>query len=152
MNIRQMQESDGQAIYELHIASIKQFCSPFYTPDAIQAWIDLKSPNDYKTNQDNIILVAQSDDEVVGFAHVRLSQKAIKGLYIKPGFEGKGFGKALLREIEKMARESGVEKLELNATLNAVGFYEAMGYRKIEDAVHKLKGGVELKCVRMGGD
>lgn len=48
---------------------------------------------------------------------------------VKKGMRGKGLGKALLLEAEKIAREKGGENLKLHAQVRAVHFYEKCGYK-----------------------
>ena len=53
--------------------------------------------------------------------------------YVDKSLRGKGFGRALLREAERRARELGRRRVQLcTAEKNpALGFYEAQGYQRI---------------------
>ena len=67
------------------------------------------------------------DNAPVGFA-CRVADQ-IELLYVDPRAQGKGVGKALLRDLERAAHAGGVHTLSLVTADNAVGFYESRGYR-----------------------
>lgn len=55
------------------------------------------------------------------------------GLGIHPGFEGKGHGSKMLREIIDLCRTSGFERLELSVSVEnskAIRLYERVGFEK----------------------
>lgn len=58
----------------------------------------------------------------------------IHKVYLLPETQGKGYGKALLQEVEKIARNAGQERLRLDVNYqnNAIGFYEYLGMQKID--------------------
>ena len=52
----------------------------------------------------------------------------IRQMTVAPEFQGEGTGRALLQNIEVDLKGRGVELLELDARVSAVGFYEKLGY------------------------
>lgn len=58
----------------------------------------------------------------------------IHKIYLLPGTQGKGYGKAMIREVAMIARNAGQSKLRLdvNHQNKAIGFYEHLGFEKIE--------------------
>ena len=48
---------------------------------------------------------------------------------VLPEYRGKHLGQAVVVEAEKWMRETGVKKACISSRVNAVGFYEKMGYR-----------------------
>ena len=48
---------------------------------------------------------------------------------VLPEYRGKHLGQAVVAEAEKWMRETGVKKACISSRVNAVGFYEKMGYR-----------------------
>lgn len=59
----------------------------------------------------------------------------IKHLYLQPHLRGRGFGRALLAELERRALEFGAEELVLdtNASLEAAaGLYRSAGFTTVE--------------------
>jgi GNAT superfamily N-acetyltransferase len=150
MHIRNAKDDDRFKIYDLHINSIKHYCSAFYSEEAITAWLELKSPEEYKSLSSNkIIIVAEKDNEIVGFGLINLNKKSIDSLYLKPHMAGKGIGKLLLQKLEEIAQQNQIERLKLCATLNAVKFYHQRGYKGEVKSLFKLSSGVNLSCVEM---
>lgn len=150
MQIRNAENDDCFNIYDLHINSIKHYCSDFYPEKAITAWLELKSPEEYKNHSSNrIIIVAEKDDEIIGFGLISLNKKRIDSLYLKPYMAGKGIGKLLLIKLEEIAQQNQIETLKLASTLNAIEFYHQRGYQGEVKSVLKLSSGVELECVEM---
>jgi N-acetylglutamate synthase-like GNAT family acetyltransferase len=150
MHIRNAKNDDCFKIYDLHINSIKHYCSEFYSEEAIAAWLKLKSPEEYKNHSSNrIIIVAEKNDEIVGFGLINLNKKSIDSLYLKPYMAGKGIGKLLLQKLEEIAQQNQIEMLKLASTLNAVEFYHRMGYQGEVKSIFKLSSGINLDCVEM---
>ena len=58
----------------------------------------------------------------------------IHKLYALPEVQGRGYGKALIKEVAKIARRAGQHtlRLDVNYANRAVGFYERLGFEKIE--------------------
>jgi len=58
----------------------------------------------------------------------------IHKLYLLPSTQGKGYGKALIEEVAMIARNENQTKLRLdvNHQNKAIGFYERLGFEKIE--------------------
>lgn len=150
MNIRPATNYDADKIYELHVSSIKHYCSNFYPEFAITSWVGLKSPAEYKNlPTSRIIVVAEQQSEIVGFGMINLDKATIEGLYLKPGWSDKGVGRLLLEKLESIATQNKIDALKANSTLNAVDFYHHMGYIGNEESLFTLSSGVQLRCVVM---
>jgi GNAT superfamily N-acetyltransferase len=61
----------------------------------------------------------------------------------------RGCGSALVREIERLAKEHGLSRLELAGSLNAEPFYASLGYEVKERSDVALPNGHRLPCVWM---
>ena len=66
----------------------------------------------------------------------------LEDLYVRPAFRGRGVGKALLVRVARLAAERDCGRLEwavLNWNRRAIGFYESIGARPINDwTVYRL--------------
>jgi hypothetical protein len=51
--------------------------------------------------------------------------------------------------MERIARERGLEELELTASVNAEPFYAALGYQAAERTQHHLRFGIPMDAVKM---
>ncbi|MEW4569886.1 GNAT family N-acetyltransferase [Tautonia sp. JC769] len=89
-------------------------------------------------------LIAEWDGEPVGLAlffHTFSTFRGQAGLYledlfVRPSQRGRGIGKALLSSLAKLAVDRGCGRLEwsvLNWNEPAIGFYQAMGARPMDE-------------------
>lgn len=73
-------------------------------------------------------------------------------MYVQSDYDRQGVGSAVLAHLERYALGAGAGYLELWASINAVEFYERMGYRKTaEETIEKEYEGdrVTLPVVAM---
>ena len=82
------------------------------------------------------VLVAQSDDEAVGFVAAFAADEHasvyINNLHARPDRKGLGVGSTLLAAAARWARASGARAMHLKVletNTPAIGFYEARGWR-----------------------
>jgi GNAT superfamily N-acetyltransferase len=65
-------------------------------------------------------------------------------LFVRPAFQGRGYGKALLGHVAAVARGRGCARFEwwaLRWNEQALGFYQAIGARRLEEiVVHRAEG------------
>lgn len=97
------------------------------------------------------VIFALENDEVIGFALFFLSFSTYIGnvnmhledLFIDPDFRGKGYGRALLRELAKIAVERGYGRFEwtcLSWNQPSIDFYLSLGAKKMDWNVFHLDG------------
>ena len=85
-----------------------------------------------------VFLVVSVDGDDVGCGGIRSlgdGRFEVKHLWLQPRTQGRGFGRALLAELERRAVELGATELVLdtNASLEAAGgLYRASGYVDVE--------------------
>lgn len=89
-------------------------------------------------------VVAVADDAVIGTASLILEHKFlhrggtighIEDVAVRPGFEGKGIGSAVVRELIEMAKRSGCYKVILSCTDENVPFYSRIGFRRHDNGM-----------------
>jgi len=90
-------------------------------------------------------IVATDEGTVVGMG--ALDGDSIKRMYVGPERRGEGIGKGIYEKIEAEARRRGLASLELEASLNAVGFYRGMGYSRVREKVCDLGGATMTNVV-----
>lgn len=66
-----------------------------------------------------------------------------------PDWTGRGIGRALFARTAADARTRGIERLECCASLNAVAFYAALGFRRLRRIDAELTDGVAFPAVLM---
>jgi len=101
-------------------------------------------------------VIARVDGEVAGFAlyfhnfstFLGRSGLYLEDLYVRPAFRGRGVGRDLLVHIAGVAGARGCGRMEwsvLNWNRRAIGFYESLGARPVNDwTVYRLdRAGLE---------
>jgi GNAT superfamily N-acetyltransferase len=121
-----------------------------YTPEEIQAWAIPRKPESYEESiRSKEFFVAEESDIIVGFGVLNQQSAEIEAVYVSPRAGRRGIGREVLRKLEARARTLGLRALRLNASLNAVPFYEKGGYVAQERSKYRLLTGVEIACVPM---
>lgn len=79
-------------------------------------------------------------DDLVGFVVVQ-DHCQLTHLFVLPGFQGRGIGRSLVEAaVESCRHRSPCKKIYLNASTNACGFYEALGFRQVGPGVDRPGG------------
>ena len=94
-------------------------------------------------------LVAEIDCRLVGIGCIVAEQNELRACYVAPSASRRGVGSALLREIERAAREQGSTFLEVESSLTAEPFYSSNGYIVRERGEHVLRNGRRMACIKM---
>lgn len=153
MKIRRVTLEDLPEVASMHRASILDLCAQHYSAVELSLWTDALQPDKYTTLLvDREFLVAEEDGQILGFGVLDLSQSLINATYVSPKAVRRGVGRRLVEAMERLARQGAVSRLHLNSTLNAVPFYERLGYLQREAACNRLPTGAELPCVVMTKD
>ncbi len=90
------------------------------------------SPDELETEKENMLIAAFEDERILGCCMlveempdtVRLRQMAVLN-----DLQGKGIGRALMNFAENIARDRGYRTIRMHARMNALGFYEKVGYK-----------------------
>jgi putative acetyltransferase len=150
VSIRAASPDDLESIRSLHARSIGEVCSSEYDGDQIAAWLGALDPDRYPTMLvTRYVIVAEDDGTVVGFGMADLDSATLNAVYMVPSRLRDGIGSRLVSAIEEAARGAGLGRLDLNASLGAVSFYELLGYVQDGPSLNELPSGVALPCVAM---
>ena len=150
LSIRRARQEDCHSIVRVHAAAVRGIRTALYTPEEIQAWAIPKKPESYEESiNSNEFFVAEEGDIIVGFGVLNQESAEVEAVYVIPGAGRRGIGLELLGKLEERARTLGLGALRLNASLNAVPFYEKAGYVAQAESKYRLATGVEIACVPM---
>jgi N-acetylglutamate synthase-like GNAT family acetyltransferase len=150
LNIRKARREDAPVIAGVHAAAVGGIRTALYTPAEIRAWAVPKRPESYEESiGSKEFFVAEEGGAIVGFGVLNRESAEIEAVYVSPGAGRRGIGLEILRKLEERARANGIGELRLNASLNAVPFYERAGYVAQERSKYRLATGVEIACVPM---
>jgi GNAT superfamily N-acetyltransferase len=99
ITIRRAKQVDKGAIWQVHVRAIKEVCKTHYSERELKMWTEVLKPDRY-------------EEQISDPEHLR-----------------QGVGIKILQALENEALDSGLKRLCLTSSLNAVGFYEMAGYR-----------------------
>ncbi len=150
ITIRQADQGDAERIREIFVSSIRELAKNHYSPRQIEAWSQAFTPVQVSERiRAGRVYVAECDGQVAGFAEIDAPVGGVEMVYTAPEYARQGIGTALMQHIESLARESGAKSLHLRASMNAVPFYERMGFTEVERTIHCDANGVEFDCAYM---
>lgn len=123
-----------------------------YAPDARRAWRDRPAGELRALVSAGRYRVAEQDGALIGGAGWQEAEDGsaatIRAVFVHPSVHGQGVGAALVSAIEAEIASRGIARLIVPAALNAVGFYERLGYAPRELAEAEFDG-VRLAYRRM---
>jgi len=123
-----------------------------YPESYFEIWKDeLTITKEYINN--NIVFVAESDNQVVGFYSIVVIQNDfiagnvlvkrgfwMEHLFVKPSFQNKGIGRTLMVHALSYCEENWIDEIKIFVDPNAIGFYEKMGAKFLENSLSSIEG------------
>lgn len=89
------------------------------TPDSIAALLD----------GDGRAWVAEEGGRIMAFSMADAQESTVFAMFVRPGHEGKGVGRALMAEAERWLFSKGCDEIWLLTAGLATGFYQHLGWR-----------------------
>lgn len=152
VSIRTATPADAAAIVAVKRAAINELAPAAYSPAELDAWApDDEAIAEFRSalGADAFqVLVAEDDDRIVGYSVLNAAEEAVDALFVRPFWSRIGIATRLLAQLETSAAFAGCPTLSATVSLNAVPFYEAAGYRRVETRWRSIDG-VELEFVFM---
>ncbi len=158
ISVRDARRDEWPDVLKIHRRAIHETAAVDYPKEVLNAWgsplNDDDAPRtlaefDAKLERGQIVLVAEINGRLAGFGELKPEQNELVALYVNPDFGRQGVGSAILRELERIAREHTLPCLHMDASLTAVQFYEAHGFRALGQGTHRLRNGTYMACVNM---
>jgi putative acetyltransferase len=159
--VRPARKGDGVAILTVHRRAIHEIACADYPPEILDAWgapipenelVQNGADFERKLADGDIALVAEVDGVIAGFGEITPAKRLLLAIYVSPDFKRRGVGRAILRELERIAGEGAVPYLQMDSSLTAESFYLANGYTTLERGFHTLRNGGAMACVKMKKD
>jgi putative acetyltransferase len=153
ITVRRLRVNEGRLFLQIHSRAIRGLAAAHYPPEVLDAWTVPATDESVRgllNNPDSEIrLIAELDGEPVGLGALVVGSSELRACYVVPEASRKGVGTALVTEIERIAIEKGLERLELIASLNAEPFYAFLGYEAQGRTKHVLRTGHSMAAVKM---
>jgi putative acetyltransferase len=127
--MRPMLAADVPLLAEIFRASIEQSSGDDYSEAQQEAWVSAADDEEEFGARlaAELTLVATLDGDAIGFAALADNSK-IDMLYVHPAASGQGAGSMLCDALEKLAAARGTRELSVEASDNARGFFERLGF------------------------
>lgn len=126
----------SKELCDLLIESITMNCAADYNndPQIMEEWLINKTPENISqwissTNNISLVAIDTLKDKLSGFALMNKDGEILLN-YVLPSHIYKGVGKVLLKEMEHIAKSSGIQALSVVSTITAKNFYERNGFVK----------------------
>lgn len=152
LRFRSARPADAGALVGVKRAGIRDVAGWDYQPAQIDAWApDDDAVEDFRSaiqSERFVVLVAEADDDVVGYGVLSGATGTIDAVYVHPEHTGRGVATSLVHQLEERARMLALDAIELLASLNARRFYAKLGYGVVEP-VERSMGESTLEFVRM---
>ena len=133
LKIRRYEPSDNDAVWQLHWLGLAEIGIKPNPGPLDQDFKDIE--NIYLKDGD--FIVGEIDGKVVAsgaLKKVRNGIAELKRMRVHPDFQSRGFGQAILDELEKRAKRLGFKKIVLDTSkgwIKAQKFYKKNGYIEI---------------------
>jgi len=143
-------EADLPELWTLRTRAVRTGCATHYPPEVIATWCAAPPP----ASMPLLLragggIVAEQEGRALGYAVLDADSGEVDAVFVDPVLHGRGIGLALLQALEALAREQGIEKLFLSASLNAVAFYRRAGFVALREKMHAHRSGIAIRAVVM---
>ena len=135
VEIRRATVDDAAAISGVILASLRASNAQDYSPAVIARVAGNFGPAAVEALlQKRLVFVATERDRVVGTAG--LDGQTVRSVFVAPGKQFMGIGRALMASVEKEAKTAGIEVLTVPASMTAEPFYAKLGYAAVREVLH----------------
>ncbi len=134
MNIRRFWESDAEAVAGVVAATVQISNSRDYPPEYIEYLIQTHSAQVLlQRAKEGHMYVACDGDRIIGTGTIAPfwgseTESILLTIFVLPEYQGKGIGRAIIETLEQDEYALRAERIEIPASLTAVGFYRHLGY------------------------
>ncbi len=148
--IRPACPADLDDIAALQTRAIMAFGLEIYGEAACRAWARIGVQTRHTLLASGSFLVAEDRGAIIGIggwtADSREADCAwLRYVFVEPAAARAGIGRRLVRDVEASACRAGRGRIQLWSSLNAVPFYEALGYRTVKSARWPVADGIEME-------
>jgi putative acetyltransferase len=150
VTLRSATVEDRQALWQVHTQAIRQTARSHYDATEIEAWAGRLRAEYYQLHPGLFLVAEDEEGGVIGFGELNVEAREIEAVFVSPEYGRCGVGRQILCALENLARQHELCELQLDASLNAVGFYEQAGYRQDKPTVREYgKNKVKVAGVLM---
>ena len=154
LQLRPVRASDLDAVVALQEASILALGAPVYGEAKARAWARLGYQFRHDLLGEGGFWVAEQDQRLLGVGGwspdgLEADLAWIRYLFVHPQAARRGIGRRLVGQAERSAYAAARPRLRVWSSLNAVGFYRAVGFLPERRARWPVQRAIELDYVLM---
>jgi GNAT superfamily N-acetyltransferase len=152
--VRPATDADLDTIAAIQGAAILMLGAGVYARDQLEAWARVGIETRHGLLGQGSFFVAQIQREIVGVGGWSAdsgdrSAAWIRYVFVRPDAVRRGIGRQVMEAVEGSARAAGRCVFHVWSSLNAVGFYEALGYRRRRGVRVPLGRGLDMSGMHM---
>lgn len=152
ITVRQATAEDAEHVLDVKRAAIRGLAWDTYDEAQLDAWAPDDGDRDaferVLDRADVFVLVATVGDEIAGYGVLNADAGRVDALFVHPDFARQGIASTLMGQLELVAEMRAINELVVIASVNAVPFYEAQNYWRLEPTTKAIDG-EELEFLRM---
>lgn len=131
MNLRSATARDVEALFDIRCSVGENHQS---RDELRTIGVTVETVRDMIEGGDYVSTIAEVDGRPVGFTMAQISDGYVFACFVRPDFENRGIGRALMAAAETGLRQAGVDRAWLSTGsdphLRAVGFYRRLGWQE----------------------
>ena len=134
MRIRRFQTADARDVSALIIRTMRTSNAKDYPPDLLEEVISRQRTEDVLTRASwTHFYVAEEAGELIGCGAIgpywdSASESSLFSFFVAPEQQGRGIGRAIMETLEADEFFLRASRIEIPASITALGFYQKMGY------------------------
>lgn len=134
MIIRRFRKEDSAELSKVITETLRTTNIKDYSPDFIEKEIAFFAPEKLleRTSRMNLYVVCE-DDKIIGCGGIgaywgKEDESSLFTIFVSPEYQGKGIGRKIIETLERDEYFLRAKRIEIPASITAVGFYRKMGY------------------------
>lgn len=140
MFLRASKREDKRRLQQLFFQTVHTVNARDHTPEQLAAWApDEADKSVWELFDNQQSFVVEKKKELLGFASLS-SEGQLTFLYVHPSEQGKGIGRALLRQIERYARKQGFAAIGAEVSTSAQSYFDKKGFVVLEEKIVLIRG------------
>lgn len=150
IKMQKAKTSDIPAIVKIHKFCVVEINSKFYPSVVIAEWLkDISQENVLSQFKKSSWIVAKTrEGQTIGFGQCSLGTAEIFQINVLPLYQKQGIGTALYQRMLDDFKRKKVREIILNSTLNAIGFYQKLGFMPLGEIQYRV-GSHAMEMMKM---
>lgn len=155
VTLRAATMDDIASIRYVHAAAFRILAGEQHTEEQVDAFVnDINAPEYSREIHDSDLTIACLDNEIIGTAgwcpaDDQGRTARIRKVFVRPLFTRCGVGTMLVEAVSARAERAGFKDFSVRANMNALPFFEKIGFEITSYGVMPTKGGEDLPVAFM---